>query len=102
MLSLGHSLGRKRILSEHVINVPSMTQNPREEVNDLRCLTSQGQLGLAIVNGGTESSPSCGRRDYVLLGQSQEPQSHPRPSHFLLGQDNLEAPEPKERQGSAD
>lgn len=47
--TLGHILGPKRALSGHVINVPSMTENPKEEVNDLSCPTSQGQLGLAIV-----------------------------------------------------
>lgn len=42
--TLGHILGPKRALSGHTIN-----QNPKEEVNDLRCPKSWGQLGLVIV-----------------------------------------------------
>lgn len=40
--TLGHILGPKRALSGHTIN-----QNPKEEVNDLRCPKSWGQLDLA-------------------------------------------------------
>lgn len=95
MLGKCCTLGLRRTLSGHVTNVPSVTQNPKEEVNDLRWPTE-----FSHSNGSIESSPSCGGLDYVLLGQRPEPQSHPRPSHCLLEWGNLEALRPKERRGS--
>lgn len=81
--TLGHILGPKRALSGHVINVPSMTQNPKEEVNDLRCPTSCGQLGLAIVMAALSPHLLVGVRLCPTGAEAEAPkpsQAQPFPS----------------------
>lgn len=78
--TLGHILGPKRTLSGHVINVPSLTQNPKEEVNDLRCPSSQGQLGLAIVMAAQSPHSPVGTKLCPIGAEAGAPKAIPGPA----------------------